>query len=80
SGLFLHGKIRNMNDIFFQVFTLLALIAPFAKEYLIQTTGLGFEGQVVFSGFAYTLHLVILVLAVFVALYSREYVKDRKIS
>ncbi|MBK2239438.1 NADH-quinone oxidoreductase subunit N, partial [Francisella tularensis] len=80
SGLFLHGKIRNINYIFFQVFTLLALIATFAKEYLIQTTGLVFEGQVVFSGFAYTLQLVILVLAVFVALYSRDYVKDRKIS
>ncbi|AEE27037.1 NADH-quinone oxidoreductase subunit N [Francisella hispaniensis] len=80
SGLFLHGKIRNINYIFFQVFTLLALIATFAKEYLIQTTGSVFEGQVVFSGFAYTLQLVILVLAVFVALYSRDYVKDRKIS
>lgn len=80
SGLFLHGKIRNINYIFFQVFTLLALIATFAKEYLIQTTGSAFEGQVVFSGFAYTLQLVILVLAVFVALYSRDYVKDRKIS
>lgn len=55
------------------------MIATFAKEYLIQTTGLVFEGQVVFSGFAYTLQLVILVLAVFVALYSRDYVKDRKI-
>ncbi|EDN38408.1 conserved hypothetical protein [Francisella tularensis subsp. novicida GA99-3548] len=80
SGLFLHGKIRNINYIFFQVFTLLALIATFAKEYLIQTSGSVFEGQVVFSGFAYTLQLVILVLAVFVALYSRDYVKDRKIS
>ncbi|MBK2109802.1 NADH-quinone oxidoreductase subunit N [Francisella tularensis] len=80
SGLFLHGKIRSINYIFFQVFTLLALIATFAKEYLIQTTGSVFEGQVVFSGFAYTLQLVILVLAVFVALYSRDYVKDRKIS
>ncbi|AVC43572.1 NADH-quinone oxidoreductase subunit N [Francisella tularensis subsp. novicida] len=80
SGLFLHGKIRNINYIFFQVFTLLALIATFAKEYLIQTTGSVFKGQVVFSGFAYTLQLVILVLAVFVALYSRDYVKDRKIS
>ena len=80
SGLFLHGKIRNINYIFFQVFTLLALVATFAKEYLIQTSGSVFEGQVVFSGFAYTLQLVILVLAVFVALYSRDYVKDRKIS
>ncbi|AXH33850.1 NADH-quinone oxidoreductase subunit N [Francisella opportunistica] len=80
SGLFLHGKIRNINYIFFQVFTLLALIATFAKEYLIQTSSSVFEGQVVFSGFAYTLQLVILVLAVFVALYSRDYVKDRKIS
>ena len=80
SGLFLHGKIRNINYIFFQVFTLLALVATFAKEYLIQTSGSVFEGQVVFSGFAYTLQLVILVLAVFVALYSSNYVKDRKIS
>ncbi len=80
SGLFLHGKIRNINYIFFQVFTLLALVATFAKEYLIQNSSSVFEGQVVFSGFAYTLQLVILVLAVFVALYSREYVKDRKIS
>ena len=80
SGLFLHGKIRNINYIFFQVFTLLALIATFAKEYLIQTSGSVFDGQVVFSGFAYTLQLVILVLAVFVALYSRDYIKDRKIS
>ncbi|OEZ32954.1 NADH-quinone oxidoreductase subunit N [Francisella endosymbiont of Amblyomma maculatum] len=80
SGLFLHGKIRNINYIFFQVFTLLALVATFAKEYLIQTSGSVFEGQVVFSGFAYTLQLVVLVLAVFVALYSRDYVKDRKIS
>ena len=80
SGLFLHGKIRNINYIFFQVFTLLALVATFAKEYLIQTNGSVFEGQVVFSGFAYTLQIVVLVLAVFVALYSRDYVKDRKIS
>ncbi|MFV9924380.1 MAG: NADH-quinone oxidoreductase subunit N [Francisella endosymbiont of Hyalomma scupense] len=80
SGLFLHGKIRNINYIFFQVFTLLALVATFAKEYLIQTSGSVFEGQVVFSGFAYTLQIVVLVLAVFVALYSRDYVKDRKIS
>lgn len=80
SGLFLHGKIKNINYIFFQVFTLLALVATFAKEYLIQNSSSVFEGQVVFSGFAYTLQLVILVLAVFVALYSREYVKDRKIS
>ncbi|AJI47930.1 NADH-quinone oxidoreductase subunit N [Francisella philomiragia] len=80
SGLFLHGKIRNINYIFFQVFTLLALVATFAKEYLIQNSSSVFEGQVVFSGFAYTLQLVILILAVFVALYSREYVKDRKIS
>lgn len=80
SGLFLHSKIRNINYIFFQVFTLLALVATFAKEYLIQNSSSVFEGQVVFSGFAYTLQLVILVLAVFVALYSREYVKDRKIS
>ncbi|GMN89091.1 NADH-quinone oxidoreductase subunit N [Francisella sciaenopsi] len=80
SGLFLHGKIRNINYIFFQVFTLLALVATFAKEYLIQNSSSVFEGQVVFSGFAYTLQLVILVLAVFVALYSREYVTDRKIS
>ncbi|MBY7734500.1 NADH-quinone oxidoreductase subunit N [Francisella philomiragia] len=80
SGLFLHGKIRNINYIFFQVFTLFALVATFAKEYLIQNSSSVFEGQVVFSGFAYTLQLVILVLAVFVALYSREYVKDRKIS
>lgn len=80
SGLFLHGKIININYIFFQVFTLLALVATFAKEYLIQTSGSVFEGQVVFSGFAYTLQLVVLVLAVFVALYSRNYVKDRKIS
>ncbi|MDE4944651.1 NADH-quinone oxidoreductase subunit N, partial [Francisella tularensis subsp. holarctica] len=74
SGLFLHGKIRKINYIFFQVFTLLALIATFAIEYLIQTTGLVFEGQVVFSGFAYTLKLVKLVLAVLFALYSRDYV------
>ncbi|MBK2024835.1 NADH-quinone oxidoreductase subunit N [Francisella philomiragia] len=80
SGFFLHGKIRNINYIFFQVFTLLALVATFVKEYLIQNSSSVFEGQVVFSGFAYTLQLVILVLAVFVALYSREYVKDRKIS
>lgn len=80
SGLFLHGKIRNINYIFFQVFTLLALVATFAKEYLIQTSGSVFKGQVVFSGFAYTLQIVVLVLAVFVALYSRDYVKDRKIS
>ena len=80
SGLFLHGKIRNINYIFFQVFTLLALVATFAKEYLIQTSGSVFEGQVVFSGFAYTLQIVVLILAVFVALYSRDYVKDRKIS
>jgi NADH-quinone oxidoreductase subunit N len=32
SGLFLHGKIRNINYIFFQVFVSLALIATFAKE------------------------------------------------
>ncbi|MFV9964668.1 MAG: NADH-quinone oxidoreductase subunit N [Francisella endosymbiont of Hyalomma asiaticum] len=80
SGLFLHGKIRNINYIFFQVFTLLALVATFTKEYLIQTSGSVFEGQVVFSGFVYTLQIVVLVLAVFVALYSRDYVKDRKIS
>ena len=80
SGLFLHGKIRNINYIFFQVFTLLALVATFAKEYLIQTSSSVFEGQVVFSGFAYTLQIVVLILAVFVALYSRDYVKDRKIS
>ncbi|MDE5031972.1 NADH-quinone oxidoreductase subunit N, partial [Francisella tularensis subsp. holarctica] len=48
SGLFLHGKIRNIKYIFFQVFTLLALIATFAKEYLIQTPGLVWEGQGVF--------------------------------
>ncbi|GAB4223300.1 MAG: NADH-quinone oxidoreductase subunit N [Francisella sp.] len=80
SGLFLHGKIRNISYIFFQVFTLLALITTFTKEYLIQSRGSIFDGQVVFSGFAYTLQFVILVLAVFVALYSREYIKDRKIS
>ncbi|AJC48516.1 NADH-quinone oxidoreductase subunit N [Allofrancisella guangzhouensis] len=79
SGLFLHGKIRNINYIFFQVFVSLALIATFAKEYILQA-GSAFEGQVVFNGFAYTLQLVILVLSLFVALYSREYVKDRKIS
>ncbi|QIV95446.1 NADH dehydrogenase subunit N [Allofrancisella inopinata] len=79
SGLFLHGKIRNINYIFFQVFVSLALIATFAKEYLLQA-GSAFEGRVVFNGFAYTLQLVILVLSLFVALYSREYVKDRKIS
>ena len=80
SGLFLQGKIRNINYIFFQVFISLALIATFAKDYVLQASGLIFDGQVVFSGFAYTLQLVILVLALFVALYSREYVKDRKIS
>ena len=80
SGLFLQGKIRNINYIFFQLFIALALIATFAKDYVLQSSGSIFEGQVVFSGFAYTLQLVILVLALFVALYSREYVKDRKIS
>ncbi|AIT09497.1 NADH-quinone oxidoreductase subunit N [Candidatus Francisella endociliophora] len=80
SGLFLHGKIRNINYIFFQVFVVLALIATFTKDFLLQSSGSVFEGQVVFSGFAYTLQIVILVLALFVALYSREYVKDRKIS
>lgn len=80
SGLFLQGKIRNINYIFFQVFVALALVATVAKDYVLQSSGSVFEGQVVFSGFAYTLQLVILVLALFVALYSREYVKDRKIS
>ncbi|MGQ4001841.1 NADH-quinone oxidoreductase subunit N [Francisellaceae bacterium CB299] len=80
SGLFLQGKIRNINYIFFQVFVALALIATFAKDYVLQSNGSIFEGQVVFSGFAYTLQIVILVLALFIALYSREYVKDRKIS
>lgn len=80
SGLFLQGKIRNVNYIFFQIFIALALVATFTKDYLLQDSGSVFEGQVVFSGFAYTLQLVILVLALFVALYSREYVKDRKIS
>ncbi|MED7787814.1 NADH-quinone oxidoreductase subunit N [Francisella sp. 19X1-34] len=80
SGLFLHGKIRNINYIFFQVFAALALIATFAKDYLLQSSGSVFEGQVVFSGFAYTLQITILILSLFVALYSREYVRDRKIS
>ncbi|AXA32975.1 MULTISPECIES: NADH-quinone oxidoreductase subunit N [Francisella] len=80
SGLFLQGKIRNINYIFFQLFVVLALVATFAKDYFLQNSGSVFEGQVVFSGFAYTLQLVILVLSLFVALYSREYVKDRKIS
>ncbi|MED7818928.1 MULTISPECIES: NADH-quinone oxidoreductase subunit N [unclassified Francisella] len=80
SGLFLHGKIRNINYIFFQVFAVLALIATFAKDYLLQSSGSVFEGQVVFSGFAYTLQIAILILSLFVALYSREYVRDRKIS
>ncbi|MDE4984278.1 NADH-quinone oxidoreductase subunit N, partial [Francisella tularensis subsp. holarctica] len=38
SGLFLHGKFRKLIYIFFQVFTLLAVIETFAQEYLIQTT------------------------------------------
>jgi NADH-quinone oxidoreductase subunit N len=39
SGLFLQGKIRNINYIFFQVFVSLALIATFAKDYVLQTNG-----------------------------------------
>ncbi|MFC4892976.1 NADH-quinone oxidoreductase subunit N [Pseudofrancisella aestuarii] len=79
SGLFLHGKIKNINYIFSQLFIALALVATFAKDNFLQA-GVTFEGQVVFSGFAYTLQIVILILALFVTLYSREYIKDRKIS
>ena len=79
SGLFLQGKIRNINYIFAQMFIVAALIATFAKDYFVQT-GVTFDGQVVFSGFAFTLQIVILVLSIFVTIYSREYVKDRKIS
>ena len=79
SGLFLHGKIRNINYIFAQLFIVLALVATFTKDYILQS-GVTFDGQVVFSGFAYVLQTAILILAIFVTLYSREYVKDRKIS
>ena len=59
SSLFLHGKIRNINYIFFQVFVALALVATFIKEYVFQVSDLIFEGQIIFNGFAYTLHFEI---------------------
>ena len=78
SGIFLHGKIRNINYIVAQFFIVLALLASLVKEYFI---GHGVsETQVVFSGFAYTFQVVILIVSLFVTLYAREYVRDRKIS
>lgn len=79
SGLFLNHKIKNINYIFAQLFIVLALVATIAKSYLLESTT-AFDGQVVFSGFANTLQIAILILALFVTLYAREYVKGRKIA
>ena len=79
SGLFLNHKIKNINYIFAQLFIILALVATIAKSYLLESAT-AFDGQVVFSGFANTLQIAILILSLFVTLYAREYVKGRKIA
>ena len=78
SGLFLYKKIRNINYIFFQAFIVLVLIITFTKGCIL-ISGTAFAEQVVFSGFAHILQIVTLLLSFFVALYSKEYIKDRKI-
>ena len=79
SGLFIHGKIKNINYIFFQIFIVLALIFTFVQTYILKTSSI-FEGKVVFSGFVHTLQTTILILSFFIALYSKNYVRDKKIS